>query len=338
MRLLVVKLSSIGDVVHTLPAVAAVRRSRPDIRISWAVDSRASAILHGSPVIDDLVEIDSANANGPLKRIASFRHAMRRNGDEPPDVAIDFQGLIKSGLVAYSSQARRRVGFESADLREPASRFFLNDQVKTSHIDHVIEKNIELVRASLGISIEPGRYEFPVHIPSDDEAYIDNQLAGEENFAILNPGGGWPTKMWAAHRFGMLADWLLDEFGMNSIITFGPTEEHLAAAVAEASRSRAARALPATLKQFTALSRRARLFIGGDTGPLHLAAASGTPIVGLYGPTSPARNGPFDHRDVVIGRDLWCRAECHRRSCWHWNCLDIEMTDVQSAVRRRLEA
>ena len=158
----------------------------------------------------------------------------------------------------------------------------------------------------------------------------------QDRFAILNPGGGWPTKLWPAERFGQLADWLLEEHKLASIVTYGPGEESLANEVAASSRARAARPLASTLKQFVALARRARLFVGGDTGPLHLAAASVTPIVGIYGPTSPERNGPFDKRDIAVGLDLWCRLNCHRRSCWHWECMDIPLSTVTEAVSARL--
>ena len=144
------------------------------------------------------------------------------------------------------------------------------------------------------------------------------------------------TKLWSAERFGQLADLLLQEHGLRSIVTFGPGEEHLAKEVEAGSKTGAARPLASTLKQFVALARNARLFVGGDTGPLHLAAASGTPIVGIYGPTSAERNGPFDKRDIAVGLDLWCRSNCHHRSCWHWECMDIPLGAVAKAVSVRL--
>ncbi len=340
MRILIVKLSSIGDVVHALPAVAAIRRCRPSAKITWVVDSRASAILRDSPAIDELVEINprqegEKELTGRLGIIGLFRRP--GNAAEPPDIAIDLQGLIKSGFVAYASGAARRVGFESSELRESVSRIFLTEQVKTSHMTHVIEKNLELVRASLNLKIDQERYEFPIAVPPEDDRYIDGEVSGDSRFAIINPGGGWPTKLWPPERFGLLADWLSSEYGFSSLVTYGPGEEELAESVASCSRSSAARPFASTLKQFVALARRAKLFIGGDTGPLHIAAASGTPIVGLYGPTSPARNGPFDGRDVTVGVDLWCRADCHRRSCWHWRCMDIPLSDAQQAIRARLD-
>jgi hypothetical protein len=163
-------------------------------------------------------------------------------------------------------------------------------------------------------------------VTAEDEEFADQAVSGGKSpFAIINPGGGWTTKLWAPERFGQVADWLNRERGIKSIVTFGPGEERLAQLVATSSRSGGATPQPSTLKQFVALARRAELFIGGDTGPLHLAAACGTPIVGIYGPTAPERNGPFDPRDVTVGRDLWCREDCHKRSCWHWECMEISV-------------
>ncbi|HJQ69652.1 MAG TPA: glycosyltransferase family 9 protein [Blastocatellia bacterium] len=350
MRILIVKLSSIGDVVHTLPAAALLRRAMPKAHISWVVERRASEILKGSAAIDELIEIDTrAWRKSALSRetladirtkLGRVRSGMSTNGASATaiDVAIDFQGLIKSGVVALATGAARRVGFETAELREKASRVFLNEQVATSHARHVVDKNIALARSIIaGDRTAEPRYEFPIHVSPEDEEYAERVLARVGGaFAIINPGGGWPTKLWSADRYGELADWLWTDRKMKSIVTFGPGEEPLAEAVARASRTGAAHPEPSTLKQYVALARRASLFVGGDTGPLHLAAASRTPIVGLYGPTSPERNGPFDDRDITVGRDLWCRADCHRRSCWHWECMEIPVGEVIEAVSKRL--
>jgi lipopolysaccharide heptosyltransferase I len=345
MRIVIVKLSSIGDVVHALPAAAALKRALPDARISWVVERRASAILKDSPAIDDLIEVDTRAWRSSLLRgatIADVRarlsHIRGPDPDADSDVAIDFQGLIKSGLVAKATGARRRIGFETSELRERASRFFLTAQIETSKFEHVIDKNLALAGAVIdGASASPDGYEFPIAVSAEDERYIDEAIRNRGgSFAIVNPGGGWPTKLWPAAAYGQLADWLYVEHGLVSFITYGPGEESLVQAVAAGAKTGAARPFASTLKQFVALARRASLFVGGDTGPLHLAAASGTPIVGIYGPTSPERNGPFDKRDVVVGRDLWCRPDCHRRSCWHWECMDIPVSAVARAVTTRL--
>ena len=368
MRILILKLSSIGDVVHTLPAAAALRSGFPEAYIAWAVERRARAILEDSPIVDDLIEVDSRgwrrhwHDRGTLDNVRSTLLSLRGSSggeaSETFDVAVDFQGLIKSGLLSFASRAPRRIGFETQELRERASRLFLTEQVETSHLAHVIDKNLALAQRVLadssrhardgslaqqspigGVAVEDTtpNYKFPISVSSEDEDYADRAV-GDANrpFAIINPGGGWSTKLWEPSRYGQVADWLNTEHGLKSIITFGPGEEPLAHLVAAASRSGGARPLPSTLKQFVALARRAELFIGGDTGPLHLAAACGTPIVGIYGPTAPARNGPFDARDIAVGRDLWCRADCHRRSCWHWECMEISVSEVEKAIARRL--
>ncbi len=351
MRILIVKLSSIGDVVHTLPAAALVRRALPEAHISWIVERRAGEILKGSPVINKLIEIDTrewrknviskATLQDIRSKIEQARTGASNNGAgvSPVDVAIDFQGLIKSGVVALATGAVRRIGFETRELREKASRFFLTEQVETAQVKHVIEKNLALAESLIN-NEKPlkSRYEFPIYVSPEDDEYADRVMTRVGSpFAIINPGGGWPTKLWPVERYGEVADWLSTNRAINSIVTYGPGEEAMAEAVRASSRSNAAHPTPSTLKQFVALARRARLFVGGDTGPLHLAAAAGTPIVGLYGPTSPERNGPFDSRDITVGRDLWCRTDCYRRSCWHWECMDIPAGEVIDAISRRLE-
>jgi heptosyltransferase-1 len=355
MRIIIVKLSSIGDVVHTLPAAALLKNHFSDARITWVVDPRASAILKNSPVIDELIELDTRGMpNGLLNGSAhnGFRTQLRKirdnakdNGVAPSDIAIDFQGLLKSGLVAFASGASRRIGFCSADLRERMSRMFLTEQIETKQLNHVIEKNLALARALIDSSAQSRKnsattsyqYEFPISIPTEDERFAEEAISNNSgSFAIINPGGGWRTKLWSLERFAELADWLWSDCALETLVTYGPGEEPLARQVASLARSGKVRPQPSTLKQFVALARRAALFVGGDTGPLHLAASSGTPIVGLFGPTSPGRNGPFNPLDITVGRDLWCRTGCHRRSCWHWECMDISVDEVKQAALRRL--
>lgn len=342
--------------MHTLPAAALLRRALPGASITWVAERRASAILKDSPAIDELIEIDTrawrkdfltGSTIGHMRaQFNQLRRSRTLNGSGHADIAIDFQGLIKSGMVAFLSRANRRIGFETGDLREKASKLLLTEQVVTSEFNHVIEKNLALARAAIGHSVakpvaeEEGwknGYEFPIAVSPDDERCVEAAIENQRDpFAIINPGGGWQTKVWPSERYTELANWISTECGLSSFVTYGPGEEALARTVASNARSGAVRPLASTLKQFVALARRATLFVGGDTGPLHLAAAGGTPIVGLYGPTSPERNGPFDPRDITVGRDLWCRAECHRRSCWHWECMDIQMSDVKRAVLKRL--
>ncbi len=345
MQILIVKLSAIGDVVHTLPAAAFLKHALPDAHISWAVEQRAGAILKDSPVIDELIEIDTRKLRKNLfsgATLESFKaqlsHLQGNDKTTCYDVAIDFQGLMKSGIVAKASKAPRRIGFETSELREKFSRIFLTEQIQTSSIGHVIEKHLALARALTDAKKDSMMaYEFPIAVSLEDEKYVDEAVSQRlEKFAIINPGGGWVTKLWSAEKFGEVADWLWEECAMTSLVTYGPGEENLAQAVQGSTRNNTAIPFPSTLKQFVALARRAQIFVGGDTGPLHIAAACGAPIVGLYGPTAPERNGPFDKRDVTVGRALWCRENCHQRKCWHWECMNISVAEVTRAIAVRL--
>jgi lipopolysaccharide heptosyltransferase I len=342
MRILIVKLSSIGDVVHALPAAALIRRTLPSAEINWVVERRAAAILKDSPAIDRLIEIDSRRWRKRPASGATIREIREKllglgKKSRPIDIAFDFQGLIKSGMVARVSGAKCRIGFETLDLREKASRIFLTQQVDTIDRAHVIEKNLALVCAATGCDRNSSVYEFPIAVSPDDCAFAEKIVARLGRFAIINPGGGWKTKLWPTDRYAMIADWLRETFNLASAVTFGPGEEAMAEAVTRGAKTGAAIAVASSLKQFVALARRAELFVGGDTGPLHIAAACATPIVGIYGPTSPARNGPFDQRDVTVGIDLWCRTNCYRRSCWHWRCMEIPVAEAQRAITTRLE-
>jgi ADP-heptose:LPS heptosyltransferase len=204
----------------------------------------------------------------------------------------------------------------------------------------VIDKNLALVSGALGIEIPKNQeaFEFPIATSSEHKNEVDKALSEvKSGFAILNPGGGWPTKLWSAERFGALADELWAHHGLRSIVSYGPGEDDLADAVVMASTSGRVTACSLSLKGFVELARRACIFVGGDTGPTHLAVAAGTPVVGLFGPTEWWRNGSPRPADICVERnDIGCRTDCHRRSCSVWICMDIEVERVLSAVGERL--
>ncbi len=343
MHFLVVKLSAIGDVVHALPAVAALRSAYPDSRITWIAERTAATILVGNPTIDELIIIDTKAWRKRFWQPRVWKEVIqtiKRLHSYPIDIAFDFQGLLKSGLIALLSGSKKRFGFSTNGLREKASRLFLSDQVDVNNQVHVIEKNLQLV-ASLDIPTK-STYEFPITVSDQDQEYITNLLAkyNLSEFAIINPGGGWPTKVWPPKYFGEISDWLWENYQLASLVTFGPGEENLAESVVNAARLGHTYQITTNLKQFVSLAKRATIFIGGDTGPLHLAAACHTPIVGIYGPTVATRNGPFDPKDVTVGlelTDLSCRVNCYRRRCPTNNeCMDIPVQMVVRAIEERL--
>jgi len=340
MRILIVKLGSIGDIVHTLPALAALRAAMPQAEISWVVERRSSEILKDNPLLDRLIEVDTKALRRGLmsgETLRAPRQQLRRLRASAFDIALDFQGLLKSASIARLSGARRVFGYSRSGLREPASTVFLSKRIAIPPHTHIIRKGLLLLQGALGIPV-PAELSFPIGVDASAEAEAE-QAAGNtaENFAILNPGGGWPTKLWSAEKFGGLADLLWANYGMRSLVTYGPGELELAETVRRASRSEKAVPVNLSLKGFYSLAKRARVYVGGDTGPTHIAVAAGAPIVGLFGPTEWWRNGSPYSEDICVERnDIDCRVDCHRRSCSKWICMDITVERVFDAVRQRI--
>ena len=267
------------------------------------------------------------------------RQQLRRLRASAFDVALDFQGLLKSASIARLSGARRVFGYSRTGLREPASSIFLSKRISVPKHVHVIRKGLLLVEGALGITVpnEAKQFSFPINVSDADEAVAREAANAAGDYAILNPGGGWPTKLWSPDRFGKLADALWSSYGLTSLVTYGPGEESLADAVRQASSTGRARPVDLSLKSFFSLAKKARVYVGGDTGPTHLAVAAGAPIVGLFGPTEWWRNGSPRVDDVCVERtDIDCRVDCHRRSCSKWICMDIEVERVFRAVEKRL--
>ena len=343
MRILIVRLGSIGDIVHTLPSLAAIRHALPDAEISWVVEHRAAEILRDNPLLDRLIEIDTKALRRGLmsgETLRAPRQQLRLLRASAFDLALDFQGLIKSAMIARLSRAGRVVGFAREALREPASRLLLHETVSVPAGVHVIRKNLALVEAALGIATpnDEQDLEFPIAIENQHEREAASAAGISSPYAVLNPGGGWPTKLWSAERFGTLADQLWNRFGLHSLVTIGPGENELAQRALSSSTSGKAKAVSVSLKGFCALVKRAEVYVGGETGPTHLAIAMRTPVVGLLGPTEWWRNGSPYRDDICVERnDIGCRENCHRRSCNKWICMDIEVERVLHAVTDRLQ-
>jgi len=343
MRILFIKLSSIGDIVHTLPALAAVRRALPDAEISWAVERSSAEIIRENALIDNLIELDTRGLRGGKvieEILPAASRQMRDLRKHEFDAALDFQGLLKSAAIAKLSKAKRSYGFDKPNLREPASRFLLKETIEIPKPLHVIRKNLALAERALNIKIPAENFEFPITTLENHKAEAKKIIAETgENFAILNPAGGWATKLWEAEKFGALADRIWEETGLVSLVTTAPNETDLAGKVLQNSRAGKAFAVETTLKGFYELARRARVYVGGDTGPTHLAVAANAPVVGIFGPTEWWRNGSPRAADICVERhDIECRTDCHRRTCANWICLDISVETVFEAVQKRLKS
>lgn len=335
MRVLVVRLGSLGDVIHTLPAVAALRRALPDARIDWLVDAPHQEIVGLVPVIDARVVLEART----VKAWVHAASALRARGY---DAAIDFQGLFKSAILARASGAKRVMGFSIWHLRERGARaFYTHTAAAGREGQHVIRKNLALA-ALLAPSIDPNApdLEFPLAaVPSGPAAELKRVLAGER-YAVLNPGAAWPNKRWPAERFGEVASFLRARHGLRSLVTWGPGEKMLAESAVAASEGAALMAGPLQLLDLVALLRDASLMVSGDTGPTHIAGALGVPIVSPFGPTSAARNGPWHPDDIVITKFDECA--CHyQRRCQvpdRWCLGRLPAPEMMAAISRRLEA
>lgn len=335
-RLLVIRLSSIGDIVHALPAVAALGEALPGAEVTWAVEARYACLLEGNPYVQHILKIDTLGWRGRFSSrttIQEMKLAFSALRNPHFDVAIDFQGLIKSGIIAWASRAPQRVGFAGRWLREPMAGVFYTAHVTRQAWRHIIEANLGLAE-HLGATAT--KWQFPLPRKPEDEEYAKEQLKkiGGGPFILVNPGGGWHSKRWAPSNYAALIKKLEPEFSGEIVLTGSPAEAPLIQEILEAARCRRARYLAASITQYIALARLSSLFIGGDTGPMHLAAAVGAPVVALYGPTDPVRNGPFPKRNIV----LVGRSEKASRRRQPGFLEGIEVDQVMRAIRLRLES
>jgi lipopolysaccharide heptosyltransferase I len=351
-RFLIVRLGALGDVVHAIPVAAARRHAFPAARIDWLVSAKHREILDLVPVIDRRLVIDdrpSTPRNGQSRSepgrapATSLLAAIRELRLGRYDAAIDLQGLIKSALLARSSGAPRVVGFSSRYARERLARLFYTDAYDPGRgglydpreTRHVVEINLGLLSV---LGLAAATPEFPIEqVHSDAACRVEQQTGGR--YALLNPGAAWPNKRWPPMRLAAVAAELRSRHDLTSVVLWGPGEEPLAAEVVAGARGAAVLSPKTTIADLVALARGAVLMVSGDTGPTHVAAAVGTPIVGIYGPTRPARNGPMSAHDVTVSRDAICQCHHLRRCTRDRMCLlDIEVAEVLAAVERRLSA
>ena len=306
-RIAIIKLSSLGDVLHALPVARALRRAVPGAHLTWVVEAREYAILRDHPDLDSVVPVDTrlwrrlvwrpSGAREVLSKVGRLRERIRRASF---DVAIDLQGLLKSGLLTAYTGAPVRIGFSAGRCRERWNALFTNRHVTPPvSARHVVEQYLALL-APLGI--DPGPVEFHVPVPAAAERRMEELLVKEgvkpgDRLVAINPGAGRANKRWPVARFSALAERLASEAGARVLLLWGPDEAFMARDIALALLGHSALLAPPTdLGELTALLKRCRLMIANDTGPLHLAAALGTPALGLFGPTSAERNGPYGPR------------------------------------------
>ncbi|MBI4589759.1 MAG: lipopolysaccharide heptosyltransferase I [Candidatus Rokubacteria bacterium] len=306
MKIAIVKLSSLGDVVHALPVAHALRRYFPRAHLTWIVEAREFAILKNHPDLDSVVPVDTrlwrrlvwrpAGAREVAGKLSRLTERIRR---ARVDVAIDLQGLIKSGLLTAYTGAPVRIGFARAFCREPLNVLFTTERVTPPpHAVHIVEQYLSLLEP-LGVTGARPVFDLPSDPEADrriDEFLAEQGVKPQDRLVALNPGAGRRAKRWPVDHFGRLAERLAVEAGARVLLLWGPDEEAMARAIAANVTARALVAPSTTLPELRALLGRCALMVGSDTGPLHLAAALGTPCLGLYGPTRAERNGPYGAR------------------------------------------
>jgi len=338
--LLIVKLSSLGDIIHTLPAYAALRKHRPAIRLKWLVQGSGKAVLDCVPHLDKIVTVGFTKWTLRPGRFWRELKSLKKEMKSENLTAVDFQGLIKSGFFSLLSGAKRRIGFHRRNCREPqAALFYTETHRYQPEKIHVIKKNLALLE---NLGIQEKAIEFPLELPQDLRITMRSKLnqtgfTADKKLVLLNVGAAWPTKRWFPERWAELAVKLKEaETDLFPLLLWGSEEEKT---LAEAASHEAS--LPMTpaldIPEVMALVKEASLVVSGDTFALQVACAFGRPVVGLFGPTTPERNGPFDPKDKTVFHEMDC-SHCYRRTCKHLSCLEkITPEEVAAACLERLE-
>jgi lipopolysaccharide heptosyltransferase I len=340
MKVLLVRLGALGDIVHAIPVATALRRACPDAQIDWLVSAKHREILDLVPVLSRVIVVnDRAEGAGGLSLLEAVGMLRRTRYD----VAIDMQGLIKSAVIARLSGARRVIGFNRKYAREPLATLLYTDvhdpggqgMYAPAERRHVVRINLGLLE-SLGMSTREAEFRLEAERSA---AVRETVRAAGGRFALLNTGAAWPNKRWPAPRLAELARLLRERHGMRSVVLWGPGERALADEVVAAADGAAVLAPATTIADVAALAGAAAVMVSGDTGPTHIASAVGTPLVGIYGPTRPERNGPLGAADETVSRAAVCQCH-HLRQCRleRMCLLDIGVGEVLEAVERRLAA
>ncbi len=321
-NILIIKMSSLGDVIHTLPFSAALRRLYPKARISWLVHPQFSGFLPDPPTIDKIIYFDKVAFNklGILQKISFLRKFRQELHAEKFDLVIDMQGLFKSAVVAALTGCPNRIGY--CEMREGSN--LVSQAICGSHAhDHVIERYLDVVRY-LGADVK--EIEFPLPDLTKEEQSVKKKLTdeglSEQKYVVFVPGARWETKEWPPEHYAALAD-KVTKNGTFVVLAGGPDEKAKAARILELAQTKKIIDLTGqtSLKELAALIKGCQVFISGDTGPLHFAAALKKPLVAMYGPTKPDRTGPYGSDKATVLITPAACAGCLKKHCSDWHCM-----------------
>ena len=340
LNILIVKLSAIGDVIHTLPSLAALRKLYPDAHITWVIEEDSSDIIEGHLCLDRIIISRRKSWLKNLKRLHEVRKTIGEMKsfvatlrDRRYDLVVDFHGLLKSSLIVLLSGGRRKLGYNSM---QELSGLFLGEKIYEDMDKHAVDRYLDLPR-HLGADI--GNPEFAIHIGEENRNRVDNllkknRISMEDSFVSVNPVAFWDTKLWEDGKFARLCDRITEELKMKVVFTGGrnrETVERIRSLMKFPSADLAGRT---TLRDLAYLYELSDLIITTDSGPMHVSAAVGTPTVALFGPTDPARTGPYGEDHTVIRRNLPC-SPCFLKKCETKKCMkEISVEDVFQAVKK----
>lgn len=332
-----IKPSSLGDVIHALPVLAALRGSFPEAFISWVVSPAYASLLEGHPMLDEVLLFDRSAWGRPARlpktalEVARLVRALRARRFE---VVVDLQGLLRSGLLAFVSGSPERVGF--ANAREQAPRFYTRRVEVPEGPIHAVERYMMVAGAVTGG--EPGQVSFPLGLAESDHGEADRFLASSgiapvEPLAALCPGARWESKRWAPERFAALGDALRTRLGLRPVLLGGPGDEAVVERVRRYMAEEAPAAFFSSLRSAAALLGRSRVAVTNDSGSMHLAAAAGCPVVALFGPTDERLTGPYGAQHRVVSHPVDC-APCFLKDCpiGHDCLVGVSVEEVVAAV------
>ncbi len=344
MNILMVKLSAIGDVIHTLPALNAIKSYFPDAHITWLVEEDAASLVEGHEALDRVLVskrkrwmrgLRSSSFFSTISEIYRFIKALR---DTHYDMILDFQALLKSGVLIAFARGRRKIGFGKGLEHMEHSYIFLNERIPAVDMEiHALSRGMMFMEA-LGIPSDTVEYKLPVS--SHDYEKVEDLmttygLLGAKTLIAINPVAKWETKLWANKKFSQLADMLIHRYDAKIVFTGGPDDRPTIQDIMAAMKGHAANlAGHTTLKMLAALYEKMVFVVSTDTGPMHMAAAVGTPVVALFGPTAPWRTGPFGSIHQIVRAELDC-APCFKRECKTIDCMEqISVQQVIDAIHK----
>lgn len=324
-KILIIKMSSIGDVIHALPTLTVLRRNFPKAYIAWVVEPKSYDIVRAHPLLDKVILLDLKSLGKKLKKPSTFREGIKEIKklakeleNTQYDLVLDLQGLFKSGIISFFTKAPIRLVY--CNPREGSALFATHVVPKNPNSLHAVQKSLDVARF-LDLEVKEGDDQnFLMAVLPEDEQYVDQFLAGhniskKDKIIGLNPGAAWITKQWPPEHYADLGDMLIER-GYQVILFGGPVDIELIEKVARQMKKPPIKAAgKTTLKQLAALIKRCEVFVGNDTGPMHLSIAVNTPVVAIFGPTNHIYTGPYGHLQIVVRQDLECAPCFQAKKC-----------------------